>query len=106
MYYFKLDPPLIGPIGGGSTFWIFSVIFGPMVTKNVLGKILDTWGSWTIFFDSLFVSGQNKGGQNQNPPKIAFFSQNDQNASQKNYSEIIFNRTPRIVKRKILNDVG
>ena len=59
-----ISPPpySIGPIGGGSTFWIFFVNFGPMVTKNFLATILDTWGSWPIFFDSLSVSGQNMGG--------------------------------------------
>ena len=57
---FQTRPLPIGPIGG-STFWIFSVIFGPMVPKTFLEKILDTWRSWLIFFGSLFVSGQNKG---------------------------------------------
>ena len=63
--------------GRGSTFWIFSVIFGRMVTKTFLTKIWDTWGSWPIFFDSLSVSGQNMGGvkmkMHQKPHFLAIF---------------------------------
>jgi hypothetical protein len=53
--------------------------------QKVFGKdFRHTWGSWLIVFGSLSVSGENKGwDQNQNPPKIVFFSQNDPNASQK-----------------------
>ena len=51
-----------------------------MVTKNVLAKILDTWGSWAIFFDSLSVSGQNMGGVKMKMhKKIAFFGYFSQN---------------------------
>ena len=55
-------PPPIGPIGGGSSFWIFCVNFCATSTKIFLGRILGMLGSWPEFFGSLSVFCWEMGG--------------------------------------------
>ena len=72
-----------------------------------------TWGSWPIVFGSFSVSGKNNGGVKiKTHQKLYFLFKMTKIQVKKQISEITLvfilshRQNPRIVKRKILNDVG
>ena len=89
MSYFKLAPPPYRPYNRGGVYFLnFCAIFGPMVTKNFLGKILDIWGSWPIFFGSLSVFGQNKSESKSKSTQNRIFESKWPKCKSKKNSEI------------------
>ena len=78
-WLFQKQPPPIGPIGGGLTFWISATNSDQNVMKIVLANILVIWGGRCDFFGSLSVSRRKKGRvkkkSSENLLFFVFFSQ-------------------------------